>query len=176
MRTKTDDAASQLGKPKLSAAQEKISVGIAVAICSGQKSALAFLPKSWSAEDLVNVFDQTIYPSLGWSNRRGYENALMIDNDGRHKTAVWTQYAARRRLRPLDPWPANSPDFNPIENVFAWMKRFVEERGPTSEQQLREAIRAAWDGIPMEMTVSCMESMPSRLELAISRHGGRTGY
>lgn len=54
----------------------------------------------------------------------------MIDHDGRQKTAVWTQYVAQKRLRPLDDWSPNSPDFNAIENVFAWMKRFVEDREP----------------------------------------------
>src|SRR5215203_4684467 len=48
VRVETDDAMSM---PKLTAAQEKISVGIAVAIRHGRKSALAFLPKNWKAAD-----------------------------------------------------------------------------------------------------------------------------
>ena len=176
VRVKTGDAASQLGKAKLTEAQEKVSAGIAVAIPRGRKSALAFLPKNWAAADLVDVFDRVLYPSLGWSNRRGYEHELMIDHDGRHKTAVWRQYVAQRRLRPLADWAPNSPDLNPIETIFAWMKRFVEDREPRNEQQLREAIQAAWDRIPMEMTVHCMDSMPARLQLVLRRHGARTGY
>lgn len=176
VRTKTDDAASQLSKAKLTEAQEKVSVGIAVAISRGRKSALAFLPKNWTGADLVDIFDRVIYPSLGWSNRRGYENELMIDHDGRHKTAVWAQFVAQKELRPLADWSANSPDLNPIENIFAWMKRFVEDMEPRNEQQLREAIQAAWLGVPIEMTENCMDSMPERLELVLQRHGGRTGY
>lgn len=176
VRTETDDAASQMGKFKLTEAQQKVSVGIAVAISRGRKSALAFLPKNWAAKDLEEVFDRILYPSLAWSNRRGYENELMSDHDGRHHTALWTQYVAQRRLRPLEDWLPNSPDLNPIENVFAWMKWFVEDRAPRNEQQLREAIQDAWDSLPVEMTESLMDSMPTRLELVLSRHGGRTGY
>lgn len=176
VRTKTDDAVSQPSKPKLSEAQEKVSVGIAVAICRGRKSALAFLPKGWSAADLVDVFARTLLPSLRWSNRRGYENELMIDHDGRHHSAVWRHYVEQQRLRPFPDWPSNSPDLNPVENVFAWMKRFVEDRDPRNEQQLKEAIQAAWDELPVEMTETLMDSLPHRLELVIARHGGRSGY
>lgn len=176
VRLKTDDAEAQPSKPKLTKAQEKISVGIAVAISRGRKSALCFLPKNWTAEELVDGFDHTLFPSLQWSNRRGYENELMIDLDGRHHRAAWTDFVAQRRLRPLDDWPSNSPDFNPVENVFSWMKRFVEDRDPRSEQQLKDAVLAAWRELPLEMTVTCMDSMPRRLEIAIARKGGRTGY
>ena len=119
-------------------------MGIAVAICRGRKSALAFLPKNWTAEDLVTVFDRDIYPSLGWSNRRGYENELILDNDGRHFSAAWRHYAEQKRLRPIRPWPANSPDLNPIERVFAWMKSYVEDMAPSTEASLREANTEAW--------------------------------
>jgi hypothetical protein len=47
VRVTTDDAMSL---PKLSESQEKVSVGIAVAIRHGQKSDLAFLPKGWNAD------------------------------------------------------------------------------------------------------------------------------
>lgn len=50
--------------PKLSERQEKVSVAIALAISSGRKSALAFLPRGWKAADLVDVFDRVIYLSL----------------------------------------------------------------------------------------------------------------
>ena len=61
VRVTTDDAMSM---PKLTDAQEKVSVGVAAAIHHGKQSALAFLPKSWKAADLVHAFDTVIYPSL----------------------------------------------------------------------------------------------------------------
>lgn len=176
VRVKTDDAESEPSKAPLTAAQEKTSVAIAVAISRGRKSALAFLPKNWTAPDLVSAFDDTLYPSLGWSNRRGYEHELMMDHDGRHHSSAWTQYVARMRLRPLADWPANGPDINPVENAFAWMKRYVEDVGPRTELQLREAIKAAWRDLPIEMTINSMDSMPNRLQLLLTRRGARTGY
>lgn len=173
VRVTTDDAMSL---PKLSRSQEKVSVGIAVAICHGRKSALAFLPKNWKGADLVHASKTVIYPSLRWSNRIGKQNELVIDNDGRHFSDDWVDYVEEKQLRPLRPWPANSPDFNVVENVFAWLKSKVEDMGPCDEQSLREAIQKAWNDFPVAMTETLVESMPRRLQQAIDRKGGRTKY
>jgi len=173
VRVTTDDAMSL---PKLSDTQEKVSVGIAVAIRHGQKSALAFLPKSWKAADLVHAFDTVIYPSLNWSNRIGKQNELVIDNDGRHFSKDWIDYVEQKRLQPIKPWSANSPDFNVEENVFARLKSSVEDMEPRDEQSLREAILKAWNDFPVTMTETLVESMPRRLQQAIDRKGGRTKY
>lgn len=173
VRVDTDDATSL---PKLSSKQEKISVGIAVAIRHGRKSALAFLPKNWNAPDLVKEFDSVLFPSLGWSNRIGNQNQLVLDNDGRHFSPPWITYSARKQLRPLGRWPPNSPDFNVVENVFAWLKARVEAMEPYDEPSLRQAIQNAWNDLPLSMTETLVESMPRRLEMSIACNGGRTKY
>jgi transposase len=173
VRVSTDDAMSL---PKLSESQEKVSVGIAVAIRHGKKSDLAFLPKNWNAKDLVHAFDTVIYPSLNWSNRIGKQNELVIDNDGRHFSDDWVSYVAQKRLRPIRPWPANSPDYNVEENAFAWLKAKVEGMEPRDEQSLREAILKAWNDFPLSMTETLVESMPRRLQQAIALKGSRTKY
>ena len=173
VRVETDDAMSL---PKLTEAQERVSVGIAVAIRHGRKSALAFLPKNWNAADLAKVFDDTIYPSMQWSNSIKKKNELVIDNDGRHFSDSWKDYVARKQLRPLQPWSANSPDFNVVENVFGWLKSKVEDMEPFDEQSLRKAIKTAWEDFPVSMTETLVESLPRRLEQALARKGGRTKY
>ena len=128
---------------------EKVSVSVVGAITRGRMSALGFLPRNWSAGQLVEVVERDIYPSLRWVVRGRRANELMCDNDGRHHTHVWRDYVARSQLRPLDPWASNGPDLNPIEHVWAWMKDYVEALQPASEHALREAIRAAWRDFPL---------------------------
>jgi hypothetical protein len=176
VRVKTDDAEDEPSKPKLTKAQEKISVSIVVAITHGRKSSIGFLSKGWGAAELATVFERDVFPSLQWSNRRGHENRLIWDNDGRHFSPPWLEVEARLRLRPIRPWSSNSPDFDPIENAFAWLKVFVERAGPTNEQTLRQAIRDAWDAFPVEHTGALMESLPDRLRACIQKNGGRTKY
>jgi transposase len=163
-------------QPKLTSSQEKVSIGICFAISRGRKSALCFLPKNWTAPDLVKAFEETLLPSIKWPKRPSINKRFIMDNDGRHQTGIWKAFITRKRLQPYAPWASNSPDFNPIENLFAWMKRFVEHRLPTNEQSLREAIQEAFDNIPLEHTVHLMDSMRARLEQALQRKGARTKY
>jgi transposase len=176
VRVRTDDAQDEPAPAKLTDAQNAVSISVVAVIFRGRKSALGFLPKNWDSTDLATVFERDVYPSLLWKSRGRNKNTLMWDNDGRHHAAPWREAEARMGVEPIRPWPANSPDFNPIENTWAWMKRNVERKAPRTEQALRQAIVEAWQAFPAEDTVTLLESLPRRLQLAIRRKGGRTGY
>jgi transposase len=163
-------------RSKLTNAQEKVSVGICFAICRSGKSALCFLPKNWSGPDLVDLFTQELLPSIRWPRGPTKAQRFIIDNDGRHQMTVWKEFVVSRRLHPLSPWPSNSPDLNPIENVFGWMKKFVENEGPTSEATLKVAVKKAFEAIPDNHLAHLMDSIPKRLELTLQRKGARINY
>lgn len=176
VRVSSSDAQDEPARARLTEGQEAVSLSVVAVIFRGRKSALGFLPRNWSSEDLAAVFERDVFPSLGWRSTGRHKNTLIWDNDGRHHAAPWREAAARMHIEVVPDWSSNSPDFNPEENVWAWMKNFVEKQGPRSEAALREAIIAAWNGFPVEDTVHLMDSIPRRLHMAIRRNGGRTGY
>jgi len=45
-------------------------------------------------------------------------------------------------------WPSNSPDLNPIENLWSIVKTNVERRRPTNLDELRRHMVEEWDSIP----------------------------
>ena len=56
-----------------------------------------------------------------------------------------------RRVSPTPPgtvlystWPGNSPDLNPIENCWNWMKDHLQEKKVTSIKNLIEEIKRLW--------------------------------
>jgi transposase len=76
-------------------------------------------------------------------------------------------------------WPARSPDLNPIENVWAWMKDWIERHydiQSLNRAQLRQAVQEAWDAVPADFLRGLAHSMPARLRKVIEMEGGRTGY
>jgi hypothetical protein len=82
------------------------------------------------------------------------------------------------RLRLLD-HPASSPDLNlaehPIERIkYNLMNR--QERRPTNERELREAIEWEWASFPQEKLASLCEGFPRHLRAVQRVNGGPTKY
>jgi hypothetical protein len=72
--------------------------------------------------------------------------------------------------------PPNSPDINPVENVFSVMKNFVRERLPQNEAELRTVIHDAWEDIDRQTLNDLFDSMPERMQLVIDHAGDRIPY
>ncbi len=73
-------------------------------------------------------------------------------------------------------WPANSPDLNPIENLWVIIKRKMRDTRPNNADDLNAAIKATWASITPEQCHRLIASMPRRINAVIHAKEGPTKY
>ena len=73
-------------------------------------------------------------------------------------------------------WPGNSPDLNPIENLWWVMKRKLRYMDCTTRENLTANIQKVWLEIGQDYCLKLAESMPKRIADCIKYNGGSTKY
>ncbi len=73
-------------------------------------------------------------------------------------------------------WPANSPDLNPIENLWGIVKRKMRDTRPNNADDLKAAIKETWASIPPQQCHKLIPSMPRRIEAVIKAKRAPTKY
>ncbi len=73
-------------------------------------------------------------------------------------------------------WPANSPDLNPIENIWCIVKRKMRDTRPNKANDLKATIKATWASITPEQCHRLIASMPRLIDAVIHAKGGPTKY
>lgn len=99
------------------------------------------------------------------------------DNDPKHTAKSVRQWLKLQGLNVLQ-WPAQSPDLNPIEHLWARLKHRLNqyESAPKGILELWERIEECWASITPEECRRLYESMPKRIQAVIASKGKWTKY
>ncbi len=102
---------------------------------------------------------------------------IMEDGAPIHRSMAAREFRAEKNIKVL-PWPAQSPDLNPIENVWHMLKSRINRRPriPRNEIELTTALQEEWKLIPLDHLSNTVESMPERIKMVISKKGGHCSY
>lgn len=100
----------------------------------------------------------------------------MQDGAPCHRAKSVTTWLKDCNIPFFEDWPGQSPDLNPIENLWAIMKRRLRNMDTSSLTKLEEGIKAVWESFPQEMLQRLSMSIPNRLNECIVKKGGPTKY
>jgi transposase len=104
---------------------------------------------------------------------------LLQDNDPTHIVAkeVLDEFNKKHGCHiTLLGHPPNSPDLNPIENIWGLVKRRVDMRGCNTFPEFKEALREEFRNIPPSMLKNYVNSMHDRIVACQKAEGQRTRY
>ncbi len=73
----------------------------------------------------------------------------MHNGDFQHTSKIVKKWLEKNRIEVLT-WPAQDPDLNPIENLWATLKRKVRARNPKKIAELEKICIEEWQRIPQE--------------------------
>ena len=124
---------------------------------------------------MLPILELSMLPIL----ERTVEGQPIFQQDG---AAIHTAHATAEFLEANDvevlPWPARSPDLNPIENLWCDMVRDVykDARSFATLAELRAALQQSWERIPVQTIRNLFLSMSNRRDAVIQAHGGETKY
>ena len=142
--------------------------------CSAGPGRIFICDQYMNSQKYVDVLDKKLLPSI---SDYMVENAIHLDDSAPcHRTKLLEEFHKNNSIERID-WPGNSPDLNPIENLWAILKFRLRRRIIRSKRKLIEEIIKVWTNeIPKSLFKTLALSMRTRLSKVIENKGNVTKY
>ena len=89
---------------------------------------------------------------------------------------VITKWLGEQNINILGLWLGNSPDLNPIENLWSILKRWVDKQNPTNSDKLQALIMQELAAISQDVAQKLIDSMPGRIAEVLKKKGQHCKY
>lgn len=123
-----------------------------------------------------SILQQTLLPFIQQKFPPPAQHRFMQDNDPKHTSRAAQQFYVDSGIN----WwrtPPESPDMNPIENLWHELKEYIRrEVKPRSKEQLINGIRRFWDTVDARKCTKYIGHLRKVLPVVIEKGGDATGY
>lgn len=126
------------------------------------------IEETMNSEKFQNLITNSLLPFYKANRCKGL--IFQLDNDPKHSSHSTKLFFANHRVNVLD-WPSQSPDINPIENLWSELKTSLRGQHFSNSNALFEACRLAWEKIPVQCLRNLIISMPKQCQTVIDNHG-----
>ena len=112
-----------------------------------------------------------------WYGQNIQDIIFQHDNNPKHTCKRVKKWLKKEKIQVLD-WPAQSPDLNPIEHLWYYLKSKIRKYNEPSrgEEKYWRRIEEQWNKIPKKKYQKLIASMPRRIVAMIKAKSGYTKY
>ena len=135
-----------------------------------------------TGSEYIDVLQHTLLPQArALFAKRGITTFyVMQDNDPAHSKGHgivkgWGK-AHGCNVEVLPNWPPNSPDLNPIENIWGWLKGEINKKGCTTFDEFEAEARQLFAHVPKAMLTNAYNHMKARMKQVIQNKGNKTSH
>lgn len=135
---------------------------------------IKLITETMTGKVYIDILDECLKKSvlkLGISRRYIFQQ----DNDPKHTCKLAQEYFKKKKIKILE-WPPQSPDLNPIENLWSYLDGELPFEQRKNKTEFFNLIRRKWEEISADITQNLILSMNRRLEAVIKAKGGPTKY
>lgn len=140
---------------------------------------LEYIPPRANSSTYIEVLRDVMLPTV----RNVYpadeckEITFVQDNCPIHRASTVREWFNEHPEIKVIPWPARSPDLNPIENLWGLITQRWEARNERTDEQLKLHCMEIWENIRgTDICSNIVGSMRQRLFDCVANNGGYTKY
>jgi len=129
---------------------------------------------SINAKEYIQILERGLLPSI---QKLEMNNNIIFqhDNAPAHTAKVTKKWLTDNSIDMMF-WPGQSPDLNPIENIWAIISRALARKTFSNKEKLWEAVQIEWNNISSSQCAKLVESMIKRIDLLKKSKGNSIPY
>lgn len=121
------------------------------------------------------LYEQILIKHIKKLTDKNKDIVYQDDNDSKHRSKRITEFKKTNNINSLT-WPSNSPDLNPIENIWGLLKNQIKKHTIKNIKEFEIVVRSCWNEISQETINNTILSMDKRIQEVIKNNGGSINY